>query len=161
MLRNLRKLFGGDEAEAARSVRTGHLSDEPAPSSVPAESSHHDTHCPITSSVLGQALIVTLTDSDLNAFKAAEVNHEIRMLYEAHPEVRHLVLDMENIKFLDSAGLNTLVDLISPIRQRRGCIAVAAACQQVEVLFKLTRLELLFKIRRTTLEAIDAVERAG
>ena len=118
-------------------------------------------HCPVTSSVLSQSLIVTLVDSDLNASKAAEINHEIRLLLEANPGARNLVLDMENIKFLDSAGLNTLVDLISPVRQRGGCIAVAAACQQVEVLFKLTRLELIFKIRRTTLEAIDAAERAG
>ena len=153
MLRNLRKLFGGDDASASMPPRAKQEALSPARAA--------DWHSPVTWSVLGKALIVTLVDSDLNAFKAAEINHEIRTLFEANPNVRHLVLDMENIKFLDSAGLNTLVDLIAPIRQRQGTIAVAAACQQVEVLFKLTRLELIFKVRRTTLEAIDAVERAA
>lgn len=153
MLRNLRKLFGGDDVSASLPARA----QRPATPQPRAD----DWHSPITSSMLGQTLIVTLVDSDLNAFKAADINHEIRALLEANPSARNLVLDMENIKFLDSAGLNTMVDLIAPIRQRRGVIAVAAACQQVEVLFKLTRLELIFKVRRTTLEAIDAVERAG
>ena len=155
MLRNIKRFFGADEVQAAL------VSNEAIPLVRPTRSASTDAHCPVTSSVLGQSLIVTLVDSDLNAFKAAEINHEIRLLLEANPGARNLVLDMENIKFLDSAGLNTLVDLISPVRQRGGCIAVAAACQQVEVLFKLTRLELIFKIRRTTLEAIDAAERAG
>lgn len=157
MIRNLRKLFGADEslqadqAQAAARPRNDHT----APAHV------NDGHSPVTSSTIGQTLIVTLVDSDLNAFKAADINHEIRRLFEAHTGVRNLVLDMENIKFLDSAGLNTFVDLIAPVRQRGGTIAVAAACQQVEVLFKLTRLELIFKIRRTTMEAINAVEVAG
>ena len=155
MLRNIKRFFGADEVQAALA------SNEAIPLVRPTRSASTDAHCPVTSSVLGQSLIVTLVDSDLNAFKAAEINHEIRLLLEANPGARNLVLDMENIKFLDSAGLNTLVDLISPVRQRGGGIAVAAACQQVEVLFKLTRLELIFKIRRTTLEAIDAAERAG
>lgn len=156
MIRNIRKLFGAETA--AESTPTGH---EPIAKAKDAIGSVHGAHSPITTSILGQALIVTLVDADLNAFTAADVNHEIRALYEANPGVRHVVLDMENIKFLDSAGLNTLVDLVSVVRQRGGCIAVAAAGQQVEVLFKLTRLELVFKIRRTTMEAINAVEQAG
>ena len=39
-----------------------------------------------------------------------------------------------------------------------GRIGLAAATQHVEVLFKLTRLELVFTVRRTVLEAIDAIE---
>ena len=112
MLRNIKRFFGADEVQAALA------SNEAIPLVRPTRSASTDAHCPVTSSVLGQSLIVTLVDSDLNAFKAAEINHEIRLLLEANPGARNLVLDMENIKFLDSAGLNTLVDLISPVRQR-------------------------------------------
>jgi len=115
----------------------------------------------VTCSTLGQTLVVTVVDPELNAFKAADVNHEIRRLMSETPNVRHLVIDMGNIEFLDSAGLNAFVDLLSVVKQTGGHIAVAAATQQVEVLFKLTRLELVFMIRRTVIEAIDAIEKIG
>ena len=69
--------------------------------------------------------------------------------------------NMGNIEYLDSAGLNTFVDLLTVVKQTGGRIGVAAATQQVEVLFKLTRLELVFAIRRTVIDAIDAIEKVG
>ncbi|MBX3386999.1 MAG: STAS domain-containing protein [Phycisphaeraceae bacterium] len=156
MLNNLRKLFGVDES---RPTVVRERQQEPLMRD--ALGQPRGSHSPVSPSVVGQTLVVTIIDPDLNAFKAADVNHAIREVFESERGVRNLVIDMENIKFLDSAGLNTFVDLVSMVRQRQGKIAVAAAGQQVEVLFKLTRLELIFKIRRTTLEALDAVEREG
>lgn len=154
MLRNLKKLLAADEPPHAQAQMTprARALNAPLPSSGGAA---------IASSILGQTLVVTIPDADFNAARAAEINHDIRRLFELNPRVRSLVIDMENVKYLDSAGLNAMVDLISVVRPRGGTIAVAAACQQVEVLFKLTRLELIFKIRRTSIEAIDAVERAA
>ncbi|MCC6322511.1 MAG: STAS domain-containing protein [Phycisphaerales bacterium] len=151
MLRNLRKLF--DSQAGIKFI-------DPDAAAQPAAVGAHGAHL-ITSSSLGQTLVVTVVDPELNSFKAAEVNHEIRRLMTSTPGVRHLVIDMGNIEFLDSAGLNTFVDLLSIMKQTGGKIAVAAATQQVEVLFKLTRLELVFMIRRTVIEAIDAIEKAG
>ena len=54
-----------------------------------------------------------------------------------------------------------LVELLSAVKRRHGRIGMAAATQHVEVLFKLTRLELVFTIRRTVLDAIDAIEPKG
>lgn len=152
MLRNLRKLF--DSQAGIRFI------DPDSVAAAPQGNSHQSSGL-ITSSSLGQTLVVTVVDPELNSFKAAEVNHEIRRLMTSTPGVRNLVIDMGNIEFLDSAGLNTFVDLLSVVKQTGGRIAVAAATQQVEVLFKLTRLELVFTIRRTVIEAIDAIERAG
>jgi anti-sigma B factor antagonist len=115
----------------------------------------------VTSTTLGQTLVVTVVDPELNAFKAADINHEVRRLMAQTPGVRNLVIDMGNIEFLDSAGLNAFVDLLSVVKQTGGRIGVAAATQQIEVLFKLTRLELVFTIRRTVIDAIDAIEKAG
>lgn len=152
MLRNLRKLF--DSQAGIRFI------DPDSVAAAPPGSGHQSSGL-ITSSSLGQTLVVTVVDPELNSFKAAEVNHEIRRLMASTPGVRNLVIDMGNIEFLDSAGLNTFVDLLGVVKQTGGRIAVAAATQQVEVLFKLTRLELVFTIRRTVIEAIDAIERAG
>lgn len=154
MLRNLRKLFGaGDEA-----MPHGHPPMMPIPGA--GQGQVYNQHL-LTSSQLGQTLVVTVVEPELNSFKAADVNHEIRRQMAEHPQARNLVIDMGNIEYLDSAGLNAFVDLLTVVHQTGGKIGVAAATQQVEVLFKLTRLELVFTIRRTVIEAIDAIEKMG
>lgn len=132
----------------------------PIPGSQGAGSPMYNQHL-VTSSQLGQTLVVTVVEPELNSFKAADVNHEIRRLMSENPQARNLVIDMGNIEYLDSAGLNAFVDLLTVVHKTGGKIGVAAATQQVEVLFKLTRLELVFTIRRTVIEAIDAIEKLG
>ncbi len=152
MLRNLRKLLGVDSSD----TDVGALEPTRPVAGVATSSSGLVTHA-----ILGQTLVITVIPPDLNAFMANEINLELRGLMEKSPGVRNLVLDLENIEYLDSAGLNAFVDLLSIVRERHGRIAIAAATQQVEVLFKLTRLELVFSIRRTVIEAVDAIERVG
>lgn len=154
MLRNLRKLFGAGEDE------TQHRLAPMMPIPGAGEEHVYNQHL-LTSSQLGQTLVVTVVEPELNSFKAADVNHEIRRLMAENPQARNLIIDMGNIEYLDSAGLNAFVDLLTVVHRTGGKIGVAAATQQVEVLFKLTRLELVFTIRRTVIEAIDAIEKAG
>ena len=92
---------------------------------------------------------------------AADICYDIKELYAHQAGVRNIVLDLENIKYVDSAGLNAMVDLLGAVKRRHGRIGMAAATQHVEVLFKLTRLELVFTIRRSVIEAIDAIEPKG
>lgn len=156
MLRNLRKLFGGPDATP---VAPG--APFPHDPSARGDGGQMFNQHMVTCSMLGQTLVVTVVEPELNSFKAADVNHEIRRLMGEHPQARNLVIDMGNIEYLDSAGLNAFVDLLTVVQKTGGKIGVAAATQQVEVLFKLTRLELVFTIRRTVIDAIDAIEKAG
>lgn len=148
MLESLRKIFGVPERPVAPTIDTRPRSDRTL---VP--------HNIITTSVIGRTMVATIVERELSGACVFDLGHTIGDMYLATPGVRHLVLDMENVRYVDSAGLSALVDLIKVVKPRHGKIAIAAAAQQVEVLFKLTRLELVFTIRRSTLEAIDAVER--
>jgi len=151
MLRNLRKLFGvNDQAQdevlepvARRSAR---------PPSAPALVNH---------TIIGQTMVITIVERELNMMVAADICYDIKELYAHQAGVRNIVLDLENIKYVDSAGLNAMVDLLGAVKRRHGRIGMAAATQHVEVLFKLTRLELVFTIRRSVIEAIDAIEPKG
>jgi anti-sigma B factor antagonist len=152
MLRNLRKLFGANEPSRradAQSTPSRPPADRPAGESL------------ITHSIIGQTMVFTIVEREFNFASAAEVCHQVKELYAAQAGVRHIVLDLENIEFVDSSGLNSMVDLLAAVKRRHGRLGVAAATQHVEVLFKLTRLELVFTIRRTVIEAIDAIETKG
>jgi anti-sigma B factor antagonist len=149
MIKSLRKIFGVNDDQQAV-----------APAALPRARALRG-HSLITHSLIGQTIVVTIVERELNVNTAADVCWEIKDLYEHSAGVRHVILDMENIKFVDSAGLNQLVDLLSAVKKRQGRLGIASATQHVEVLFKLTRLELVFTIRRTVIEAIDAIEPKG
>jgi anti-sigma B factor antagonist len=150
MLRNIKKLFGVQEPGEPEATIA-----RPPTTRAPGDP------LPITHSTIGQTLVVTIVERELNSSTAPEVAYDIKELYARQAGCRHVVIDMENLRYVDSAGLNALVDLLGAVKRRHGRIGLAAATQHVEVLFKLTRLELVFTIRRTVIEAIDAIEPKG
>jgi anti-anti-sigma factor len=149
MIRKIKQLFGMDEDVQAAAV------------SAPSRPRNIHGHKLITHNTIGQTLVVTIVERELCINTAADVLYEVRELYLANATLKNIVLDMENLKYVDSAGLNQLVDLLGLVKRRHGRIGIAAATQHVEVLFKLTRLELVFTIRRAVIDAIDAVEAKG
>lgn len=154
MLDAIRKLFGVDEApdpaaQALRQVRP--LGERPrAGRQISAD------HL-MTTSIMGRAVVVTFIEPQIHADHAHAAAEDIRALLLREQSVRDVIFDLENVKYFDSTGLGMLVDLLGALKGRDGRIAVAAATQQVQVLFKLTRLELVFVIRRSVLEALDAL----
>lgn len=150
MLDAIRKLFGVDQASPTASAIPPVKS--PMPGSRPIRADHL-----MTTSIMGRAVVVTFIEPQIHSDHAYAASEELRALLLREQSVRDIIFDLENVKFFDSTGLGMLVDLLAAIKPRGGRIAVAAATQQVQVLFKLTRLELVFIIRRSVLEALDAL----
>lgn len=155
MIDALRKLFGVE--------RTPGDVPQPIPRASPPSLSSRPISVDhiMTTEVVDRALVVTFIEPQVHADHAYIATEELRSLLLREPSVRHLVFDLSNVKHFDSTGLGMMVDLLSALKPRGGRIAIAAATQQVQVLFKLTRLELVFSIRRTVLEAIDALNDAA
>lgn len=136
----------------------------------------------------GQTLIVTLTVNTLSGPDAIELVQEItgKLKDEAQkaeaqaaeaqsqpagrsvrgpeappPPVRHIVLDLQNVQYMDSGCIGVLVELMTRLQNAGGRIALVNADPNVEYLFKLTRLDRLFPICRDVMRAIDSVERAA
>ena len=134
----------------------------------------------------GQTLIVTLTVNTLSGPDAIELVQEISAKLKADaqaaeaaaeaqqnaprtirgpeappPQVRHIVLDLQNVQYMDSGCIGVLVELMTRLQNAGGRIALVNADPNVEYLFELTRLDRLFPICRDVMRAIDAVERAA
>lgn len=148
MFRSLKKLLGEHEQQACAHA-------EPPPSLASAAQAEQY----VTTSVLGQTLVATIVEPDLTAEKVAELSHWLRTVMACHPTAKNLVIDLEHVDYLDSSCLNLFVTLLQHVKQAGGAIAIAAAASRVEVLFKLTRLDKVFMIKREVIDAIDAVER--
>jgi len=126
---------------------------------------------------LGQTLVGTPTVATLTGPDAGELAAELcEQIYakardpsEASPDgesapasgVRHIVLDLQNVQYMDSMCVGVLVELLTTLKEAGGRIALVNASANVEYLFKLTRLDRVFPICRDVMKAIEAVERGG
>lgn len=126
---------------------------------------------------LGQTLVGTPTVATLTGPDAGELAAELcEQIYskgrgqtdaatdgEAAPAggVRHIVLDLQNVQYMDSMCVGVLVELLTTLKEAGGRIALVNASANVEYLFKLTRLDRVFPICRDVMKAIEAVERGG
>ena len=116
---------------------------------------------------LGQTLVATPTSATLSGPDAAELASEMCIkIDEAHQNpdqagVRHVVIDLQNVQYMDSMCVGVLVELLTTLKEAGGRIALVNAAANVEYLFKLTRLDRVFPICRDVMKAIELVEREG
>lgn len=90
---------------------------------------------------------------------AASVNE---FKQETHPHLEGsdalLVINFENTKFIDSAGLGTLVSILKLASQQSNVkLALIALSPQINQIFELTKLYRLFEIFETLEDAKEAL----
>lgn len=110
---------------------------------------------------LGATIVATVIDSEVAGEDAAELSAQILAAMSQAGELKHLVLDLQNVNFMDSMCLNQLLALLRTLQQQGKRIAVASATHSMQVLFKLTQLDRVFPLCRDVMSAITAVERAA
>ncbi len=74
---------------------------------------------------------------------------------------KHVVLDIRNVQFMDSACLAWLVAALNRLAVRGGRIALANAAHSVRNVFRLSRLDRLFPVCHDVMAALEAVEGSG
>ena len=126
------------------------------------------SHAMATYDQLGQTLVATPVVPTLSGPDAAALARELVERIEegaADPEkpagLRFVVLDLQNVQYMDSMCVGVLVELLTTLKEAGGGIALVNASTNIEYLFKLTRLDRVFPICRDVMKAIEVVERAG
>ena len=71
-----------------------------------------------------------------------------------------LVVDLGQVKFIDSFGLGALVSALRVVRAANGDLKLAAVPQSVEAVLRLTRLNTVFDCHPTMEEALKAFQAA-
>ena len=74
---------------------------------------------------------------------------------ESHPGVR-LLLNLENVEYLSSAGLGNLVGLLKKSRRSNGRLKLCRLQESIMELFEVMRLTKIFEIHETQEEAVRA-----
>ena len=98
-----------------------------------------------------EGILVIKHDGRLDAMVISEFDQAAEKIIAAKP--RGLVFDLETTSFIDSSGLSSMVKLYKSMHQSKTPVAFCRASGAVKSLFKLTRVDAVFKIFETLEEA--------
>jgi anti-sigma B factor antagonist len=99
----------------------------------------------LKSETSGEIIICSFDQSNkLNAMNSESVKAEAGNFFEtAHAR---LILDMENIVFIDSSGFGALLSILKKARKNDGIFKICSLSPEVKALFKLLQLHTVFEI---------------
>ncbi|MEO0991901.1 MAG: STAS domain-containing protein [Pseudomonadota bacterium] len=112
----------------------------------------------LTSQVVGDALIVSVGSTRIDAAAAIQFKEKFRSSTQDAPE--RIVLDMEQVEFVDSSGLGAIVAAMKHLGNEHR-LELAALTATVDKVFRLTRMNTVMTIHGTLEEAVNGVKRAG
>lgn len=108
----------------------------------------------LSTHVQGDFTIATVGEARMDAAIAPEFKHQITQLLD--DGATRIVLDLSTVTFMDSSSLGALVSLLKMVGNR-GDLIIVGAKGMVADLFKLTRMERVFRMADSVEAALSAV----
>ena len=100
-----------------------------------------------------QGIMVIAVSGELDASSSGQLTVTIEPLVsQGRP---WLVIDLQGVNFIDSAGLSVLVRCFKHARGAAGTIRLAGLQPSVRRVFELTRLDRVFDLYKDTAEAVQ------
>jgi len=98
-------------------------------------------------------------DGRLDASNAQTLKESLEQLIDGG--TTHLVVDLGQVPFIDSAGLAALVSALKATRRVGGNVLLAGVQPQARTVFSLTMLDQVFAIHPSVETALDSLETNG
>jgi anti-sigma B factor antagonist len=99
-------------------------------------------------------VIVFVKEERLDAHNSEELKAELNRIFGEGS--RDVVIDLKQVRFIDSSGLGVLVSGFKNASTRQGNLKLSALQTQVKSMFELTRLHRVFDIFPTVDDALDS-----
>lgn len=109
-------------------------------------------------SKVGDVLVARVLDSRIVAESAPRFKHQlVNYISDGN---RSIVLDLQGVSFIDSSGLGALVSSLK-VMGREGDLVLCGTGGTVVSMFKLTRMDKVFRMYTTREEAVAALSCTG
>jgi anti-sigma B factor antagonist len=102
----------------------------------------------------GAVMVVMVREERLDAHNSDELKAEMNRLFESG--TKDLLVDLKEVRFIDSSGLGVLVSGFKNASTHQGSIKLCNLQAQVKSMFELTRLHRVFDIYQTIDEALES-----
>lgn len=84
--------------------------------------------------------VTVVIAGELDHFAAPQIRRKLDEMLQ-DPQITHLVLDLENLTFMDSSGIGVLLGRLRALQTRGGSLSVKNMQPPVEKLFRLSGLD--------------------
>lgn len=105
-----------------------------------------------TTEEIHNTVVIHLNEERLDAHNSAELKVEFQRLFEGGN--LSLLVDLKNVRFIDSSGLGALVSGFKNATSNQGTLKLSSLQPQVKSMFELTRLHRVFEIFPTPEDAL-------
>jgi anti-sigma B factor antagonist len=102
----------------------------------------------------GGVTILAVREERLDAHNSEQLKAAMVDLFENG--TKDLLVDLKEVRFIDSSGLGVLVSGYKNASTRQGSIKLCSLQSQVRSMFELTRLQRVFDIYQTVDEALES-----
>ena len=101
-----------------------------------------------------EVVVIYVREERLDAHNSDELKGEMQKQFEAGS--KNLLIDLNDVRFIDSSGLGALVSGFKNAISHQGNLKLSSLQPQVKSMFELTRLHRVFEIFPTTGEALES-----
>lgn len=101
---------------------------------------------------------VVQVDKALTAATVDSFRDQLSSWQEAERDVKNFVIDLEQVDFMDSAGLGTLIAVLKRITERGGDMKIANLQKKPRMVFEITRAYKVFEIYDTVEGALKGFD---
>lgn len=97
-------------------------------------------------------IVVVEVEGEINITTSPELKKSFDSIRTAK-----VVINMQNVGYIDSSGLATLVELLKKVKQKGGNLSLSQVSEKVRSLFEITKLDRLFSIYSSNEEALKSL----
>lgn len=94
---------------------------------------------------------------DITLDSSLQIKEEIKE-YIQQNQIKFIVVDLEEVEFIDSSGLGMLISFFKEINEHQGQLVYIGVHDYVEKLIKLVKLDQVFIIRNSVEEALEVLK---
>lgn len=109
--------------------------------------------------VIGKALVATL-QGELDLHKSPQFKQEITALFNQHPEIRYLIMDVEKMTFIDSSGLGVILGRFKELQARDGKLYFVRVNPRIKRILQLSGFEKISSFQNSTDDVLKQVKEA-
>jgi len=99
-----------------------------------------------------ETIVIHINEERLDAHNSSELKLEVQKLFESGK--LKLLIDMKDVRFIDSSGLGALVSGFKNATSNQGTLKLSSLQPQVKSMFELTRLHRVFEIFPSVTDAL-------
>jgi anti-sigma B factor antagonist len=114
---------------------------------------HKERAMNLVNETRNDVVILYVKEERLDAHNSAELKIAVQKLFEDGK--KNLLVDLKDVRFIDSSGLGALVSGFKNAISHQGNLKLSSLQSQVKSMFELTRLHRVFEIFPSTAEAIE------